>query len=130
MDKCEKLANKETKDDDDVDEHNYSPDDSPPYTPTVETHSSKLEGSKKICTRFMSCLSRKRKNRERYNINPLSAINSERISIPHRSIIGPHQYEKAKVLLDFTSIPSMSQENTDVYPSNGFTQIRDETLEN
>ena len=130
LNKCDELANKETKDDDDVDEHNYSPDDSPPYTPTVETHSSKLEGSKKTFTRSMSSLSRKRKNRERFSVNPLNAKNSELISIPHRSIIGPLQYEKAKLLLDFTSIPSMSQENTDVYPSNGFTQIRDETLEN
>ena len=131
LDKCDESSNKETKDDDDdVDEHNYSPDDSPPYTPTVETHSSKLEGSKKKITRSMSCLNRKRKNRERFNLNPLNAKNSDRISIPYRSIIGPNQHEKAKLLLDFTSSPSMSQENTDIYPSNGFTQIRDETLEN
>ena len=131
LDKCDESSNKETKDDDDdVDEHNYSPDDSPPYTPTVETHSSKLEGSKKKITRSMSSLNRKRKNRERFNLNPLNAKNSDRISIPYRSIIGPNQHEKAKLLLDFTSSPSMSQENTDIYPSNGFTQIRDETLEN
>ena len=130
LDKHEELANKETKDDDDIDDLNYSPDDSPPYTPCVETHSSKLQGSNITFTHSISSLNRKRKNRDRYKINPLNATNSERFNIPHRNFIGPHQYAKAKLLLDFVPIPSMSQENTDVYPSNGFTQMLDETLEN
>ena len=130
LDKREELANKETKDDDDIYEHNYSPDDSPPYTPCVETHSSKLQGSNKTFTRSISSLNRKRKNRDRYKINPLNATDSERINIPRCNFIGPHQYEEAKLLLDFVPISSMSQENTDVYPSNGFTQMLDETLEN
>ena len=48
LNKREELANKETKDDDDEDELNYNPDDSPPYTPTVKNHSSELHGSKKL----------------------------------------------------------------------------------
>ena len=74
-------------------------------------------------------LTRERKIKDRYRINPLNESNSERINIPYRSIIGPHQYGKAKQLLDFTSIPSMSQDNTDVNPSNGFTQMLDESFE-
>ena len=90
LDKREELANKETKDDDDVDELKYNLEDSPPYTPTVKTHSSKLYDNKQTFSRSISSLIRKRKIRERYNINPLNTINSERIKIPHRNIIGPH----------------------------------------
>ena len=60
LDKREKSVNAATKDDD-VDEHNYSPDDSPPYTPTVETHSSKLHDSSKTFSRSLTTLTRKRK---------------------------------------------------------------------
>ena len=129
FDKREELANKETKDDDDVDELKYNPDDSPPYTPTVKNHSSEFHGGKNTFFRSLNTLTRKRKIKDRYRNNPLNESNSERINIPHRSIIGPYQYGKAKKLLDFTSIPSMSQDNTDVNPSNGFTQMPDETFE-
>ena len=53
LDKREELANKETKDDDDVDELKYNPDDSPPYTPTVKNHSSEFHGSKKTLFRSL-----------------------------------------------------------------------------
>ena len=56
-------------------------------------------------------------------MNPLDKINSEQIDIPHCSIVGPQQYGKAKQFLDFSSIPSMSQDMNDVEPSNGFTQM-------
>ena len=98
LDKREDSANEETKEDD-VDELNYNPDDSPPYTQTVKTHSSKLHDSSNTFSRSLSTLTRKRKIREKYNINPLNEINSERINIPHLSTIGPHQYGKAKQLL-------------------------------
>ena len=130
LDKREELANTETKDDDDVDDLKYNADDSPPYTPTVKNYSSELHDSRKTLTRSLNTLKRKRKIRDRYKINPLNASNSERINIPHLSVIGPYQYGKAKQLLDFTSIPSMSQDNTDGNPSNGFTQMLDESHEN
>ena len=82
LDKRENSVNAATKDDD-VDEHNYSPDDLPPYTPTVEAHSSKLHDSSKAFSRSLTTLIRKRKNRDRYRISPLNEINSERINIPH-----------------------------------------------
>ena len=53
LDKREELANKETKDDDDVDELKYNPDDSPPYTSTVKNHSSEFHGSKKTFFRSL-----------------------------------------------------------------------------
>ena len=63
LDKREYSANEETKVDD-VDELNYNSDDSPPYTPTVKTHSSKLHDSSKTFSRTLSTLTRKRKIKE------------------------------------------------------------------
>ena len=82
LDKRENSANEEN-------ELNYSPDDLPPYTPTVETHCSKLHDSSKTFSCSLTTLTRKRKNRDRFRFNPLNEINSEQINIPHRSIIGP-----------------------------------------
>ena len=127
-DKRDKSVNQDRKDDE-LDEHKYSLEDLPPYTPTVENHSNKLHYSSKTFSRSLTTLNRKRKSRERYKMNPLNEINSERINIPHRSIIGRQQYGKAKQFLDFSSIPSMSQDKNDVDPSNGFTQMVYESFE-
>ena len=80
LDKRENSVNAATKDDD-VDEHNYSPDDLPPYTPTVEAHSSKLHDSSKTFSCSLTTLTRKRKNRDRYRINFVQWIHFVSFSI-------------------------------------------------
>ena len=62
-------------------------------------------------------------------MNPLNEFNSKRINTPYRSVIGPQQYGKSKQFLDLSSIPSMSQDNNDVNPSNRFTQMLYESFE-
>ena len=127
-DKRDKSVNQDRKDDE-LDEHKYSLEDLPPYIQTVENHSNKLHDSSKTFSRSLTTLNRKRKSRERYKMNPLNEINSERINIPHRTIIGPQQYGKAEQFLDFSSIPCMCQDKNDIDPSNGFTQMIYESFE-
>ena len=59
-DKRDESVNQDTKDDE-LDENNYSLDDLPPYTPTIQTHSSKLHDSSKTFSRSLTTLTRKRK---------------------------------------------------------------------
>ena len=128
LDKRDKSVNQDTKDDE-LNEHNYSPDDLPLYTPTAENHSSKLHDSSTTSSRLLSIICCKRKRKERYKMNLLNEFNFELINIPRRSAIGPHQYGKAKQFLDFSSIPSMSHDKNDGDPFNGFTQMVYEIFE-
>ena len=123
------TSNKQDIKDDREDINKYSADCDYAYTPTVEKTFNKLYDSSKTSSRSLSALCRKRIVRDRYKMNPLDKINSEQIDIPHCSIVGPQQYGKAKQFLDFSSIPSMSQDMNGVDPSNGFTQMVYESSE-